>query len=142
MGRENLLLPLAALVVGGWLPLGCYSTQQLRVQVQSPARRIDCVRAADRVFADAGFERVPTALGSDMFYSPRTRPGARMALGWGIAAWLNHDEPNGCALTIEAMSPEPSASRDPLYSAQRGESIDATVREMARRLEVAFAAAP
>ena len=44
-----------------------------------------------RWLADAGFERVRTIVGPDMFYTPRTTPGAYVPLGWGIGAWLDHD---------------------------------------------------
>ncbi|MES1208050.1 MAG: hypothetical protein ABUS79_19115, partial [Pseudomonadota bacterium] len=118
------------------LSLGCYSATPLRVQVQSRPPANSCVQTTDRVFADAGFERVRTVLGPDMFYTPRTRPGTSLSLGWGIGAWLSHDDPSACSLTIEAISPDPDVARDRPFSMQRGEDFDTAVRDMARRLEV------
>ncbi|MFL5307215.1 MAG: hypothetical protein ACJ8F1_18510 [Polyangia bacterium] len=153
-----MLRPLTTAVLGALLSVGCYSATPLRVQVQSRPPAATCVQTTDRVFADAGFERVRTVFGPDMFYTPRTRPGTTLTLGWGIGAWLSHDRnPDECSLTIEAISADPAVAHDgpPLvlehgetfdvavaqnraFSAQRGEAFDAAVRDMARRLEVAF----
>jgi hypothetical protein len=156
MGMTKVLRPLTTAVLGGLLSVGCYSATPLRVQVQSRPPAASCVQTTDRVFADAGFERVRTVFGPDMFYTPRTRPGTTLTLGWGIGAWLSHDTADDCSLTIEAISAdptlvqeaplvvhrgvvcEPAVARDRTFSAQRGETFDAAVRDMARRLEVAF----
>jgi len=132
----------ATLLSATLLSPGCYSATPLRVQVQSRPPAATCVQTTDRVFADAGFERVRTVSGPDMFYTPRTRPGASVSLGWGIGAWLSHDDPNACSLTIEALSADPDVARDRPFSGQRGEPFDAAVRDMARRLEVAFERPP
>lgn len=164
MGCEKSFRPLTAVVLGTLLSAGCYSTAQLRVPVQLPsASSTSCVRAVDRVFADAGFERVRSVTGPDMFYTPRTNPGSSVPLQWGIGAWLNHDDASRCALELEAISADPvagptpppallagrrevftleTASIPPSYSTQRGEPFDAAVREMARRLQLASANTP
>lgn len=135
--------PLTAAILGTLLSLGCYSTTELRLQVQSHAEDQSCVHTTDRVFADAGFQRVRTVMGPDMFYTPRTTPGAQIALGWGIAAWVNRDQPStSCALTIQAISADPAAGSEHRFTSQRGEYFDAAVRDMAKRLELAFASAP
>ncbi len=141
----NVLRPLSTALVGALVSIGCYSSTQLRLQVRAPAQpdAQRCVRTADRVFADAGFERVRTVIGPDMFYTPRTNPGAQIALGWGIGAWVDRGpSAESCALTIEAMSADPVPGRPRPFSTQRGESFDAAVRDMAKRLELAFAAPP
>ena len=138
MGMTKVLRPLTTVVFGALLSLGCYSATPLRVQVQSRPPAATCVQTTDRVFADAGFERVRTVFGPDMFYSPRTRPGTSVSLGWGIGAWVSHDGVDACSLTIEAISADPEVARDRPFSVQRGEPFDAAVRDMARRLEVAF----
>ncbi len=143
MGCEKFFGPLTAVVLSTVLSAGCYSTAQLRVQVQVPSTSsgVTCVHATDRVFADAGFERVRTVVGPDMFYTPRTNPGATVPLGWGIGAWLDHDNPGACALVIEAISADPAPHRAMKpYSTQRGEPFDEAVRDMARRLQLASAA--
>ncbi|HVT07648.1 MAG TPA: hypothetical protein VHO67_09325 [Polyangia bacterium] len=157
------LRPFSTAALATLLSTGCYSATPLRVQVQSHPPAASCVQTTDRVFADAGFERVRTVWGPDMFYTPRTRPGTSVALDWGIGAWLSHDDPDACSLTIEAISADPGVSRtrtfsgphgelydatDPEisrmrpFSVQRGEPFDAAVRDMARRLEVAFQQLP
>lgn len=143
MGRSKVFRPLTAAVLGGVLSLGCYSAAPLRLQVRSDAEdQRECVRTTDRVFADAGFERVRTMMGVDMFYTPRTSPGAYVALGWGIGAWINRDRPSeSCAVTIQALSDDLSPGRHHPFTSQRGEEFDATVRDMAQRLELAFAPA-
>ncbi len=138
MGMTKVLRPLATALLGGLLSLGCYSAVPLRVQVQSRPSAANCIQTTDRVFADAGFERVRTVRGPDMFYTPRTRPGTSLVLGWGIGAWVGHDDPSACSLTIEAISADPDLAHDRPFSVQRGDSFDAAVRDMARRLEVAF----
>ncbi|MES1206133.1 MAG: hypothetical protein ABUS79_09375 [Pseudomonadota bacterium] len=134
----KVLRPLSKAVLGGLLSLGCYSATPLRVQVQSRPPAATCVQTTDRVFADAGFERVRSVFGPDMFYTPRTRPGTSVSLGWGIGAWMSHDDPAACSLTIEAISADPDVSHERPFSVQRGEPFDAAVRDMAHRLEVAF----
>lgn len=157
MGMTKVLRPLTTAVFGALLCAGCYSATPLRVQVQSRPPAATCVQTTDRVFADAGFERVRSVFGPDMFYTPRTRPGTTMPLGWGIGAWLSHDRAtNDCSLTIEAISEDPTVANErPFsvqrgevfdvavanerpFSVQRGEPFDTVVRDMARRLEVAF----
>jgi hypothetical protein len=81
---------------------------------------------------------VRTVVGPDMFYTPRTRPGSALVLGWGIGAWLSHDDPSACAMTIEAISEDPEVGYNRPFSVQRGEPFDTAVRDMARRLAVAF----
>jgi hypothetical protein len=164
MGCEKSFRPLTAVLLGTLLSAGCYSAAQLRVPVQLPPdSRTSCVHAIDRVFADAGFERVRIVTGPDMFYTPRTNPGSSVPLQWGIGAWLNHDDPNRCALEIEAISADPAPGPPPppapspvghqsfsspetlsihAYTTQRGEAFDAAVREMARRLQLASATSP
>ncbi len=141
----NVLRPLTTAVLGALACAGCYSSTELRLQVRAPAQaQTDahrCVRTADRVFADAGFERVRTIVGPDMFYTPRTNPGAQIALGWGIGAWLDRDPASeSCAVTIEAISADPAPTHLRPFTTQRGEPFDAAVREMAKRLELAFEA--
>ncbi|HVY37878.1 MAG TPA: hypothetical protein VHM31_08080 [Polyangia bacterium] len=157
------LRPFSTAALATLLSVGCYSATPLRLQVQSRPPAATCVQTTDRVFADAGFERVRTVWGPDMFYTPRTRPGRSVGLDWGIGAWLSHDDPGACSLTIEAISADPDVSRmrtvsgphgelfevaDPEvsrlrpFSVQRGEPFDAAVRDMARRLEVAFQQPP
>lgn len=161
MGMTKALRPLTTAAFGALVSVGCYSATPLRVEVRSRPPAATCVQTADRVFADAGFERVRTVLGPDMFYTPRTTAGASLSLSWGIGAWLSHDQNNACALTIEAISPDPevpemrslsvqpsasfvASTRDVLrpFSMQRGEPFDAALRDMARRLEIAFERPP
>ena len=130
--------PITTAALMALLSVGCYSATPLRVQVQSRPPAATCVQTTDRVFADAGFERVRTVLGPDMFYTPRARPGTSLSFGWGIGAWLGHDDPAACSLTIEAISADPEVARDRPFSVQRGEPFDAAVRDMAKRLEIAF----
>lgn len=132
------LRPITTAALMALLSVGCYSATPLRVQVQSRPPAATCVQTTDRVFADAGFERVRTVLGPDMFYTPRARPGTSLSFGWGIGAWLGHDDPAACSLTIEAISADPEVARDRPFSVQRGEPFDAAVRDMAKRLEIAF----
>jgi len=141
MRRFKVSRPLIVAVLGGLLSLGCYSAAPLRVQVQSRGENQQaCVRTTDRVFADAGFERIRTMMGVDMFYTPRTNPGAYLALGWGIGAWVNRDGlSDTCAVTLQALSPDPEPARQRPFTSQRGRYFDATVRDMAQRLELAFA---
>ena len=139
MGMTKVLRLLTMAVLGALASVGCYSATPLRVQVQSRPPAAGCVQTTDRVFVDAGFERVRTVRGPDMFYTPRARPGTTLSLGWGIGAWLGHDDPTACSLTIEAISADPDVSHDRPFSVQRGDSFDAAVRDMARRLEIAFA---
>lgn len=136
--------PLAAAVLCAALSIGCYTATPLRLQVRSgDGDQRACVRTTDRVFADAGFERIRTMLGVDMFYTPRTSPTAQIALGWGIGAWLNGDRPTEtCAVTLEALSDDHVPARQHPFTSQRGEYFDATVRDMAHRLELAFASSP
>jgi hypothetical protein len=140
MGRLTVSRFLTAAMLGAALSGGCYASAPLRVQVQSTAELQDgCVRTTDRVFADAGFERIRTMMGVDMFYTPRTSPTASIALGWGIGAWVNHGEsPDSCAVTLEALSADPEPTRQRPFTSQRGEYFDAAVRDMAHRLEVAM----
>jgi hypothetical protein len=101
------------------------------------------VATADRVFAEAGFERVRTMSGADMFYTPRTTASSYVALQWGIGAWLNRDTPSDtCDLALEALSEEPTASRQRTFTSHPGEYYDSTVRDMAKQLETAFSARP
>jgi len=140
MGRMK--LPLTAAILSGLLSLGCYTTAPLRMKVQSQVDDQSCVRTTDRVFADAGFERVRTLIGPDMFYTPRTTPSAQIALGWGIGAWVSRDHSSeSCGVTIEALSDDPTPGGQRSFTSQRGDSFDAAVRDMAQRLQVAFAAA-
>jgi len=140
--------------------LGCYQATSLRLEVKSPSTSVDCVATADRVFADAGFERIRTMRGPDMFYTPRTTASAEAALRWGIGAWLNRDNPGGtCDVALEALSEDPGPPpatnhsipvgpnffpqnprlpQEQLYSSQAGHSYDSAVREIAKRLEVAY----
>jgi hypothetical protein len=125
------------------LCVGCYETTSLRLEVKSPSASANCVATADRVFADAGFERVRTIGGADMFYTPRTTASSFVALHWGIGAWLKHDGPNDtCDVALEALSEDPGASQQVWYSSQRGDYYDSTVRDMAKRLEIAFGTRP
>ncbi|HXU60216.1 MAG TPA: hypothetical protein VN962_00845, partial [Polyangia bacterium] len=166
MDRLKVSRPLAAAVVCAALSIGCYTAAPLRLQVRSgDDDHSACVRTTDRVFADAGFERIRTMMGVDMFYTPRTSPTAQIALGWGIGAWVNGDRPTEtCAVTLEALSDDqvaapgpamtaspgpwpstwspPSPARQHPFTSQRGEYFDATVRDMAHRLELAFASTP
>ncbi len=137
------------------------------MEVRSPSTSFDCVATADRVFAEAGFERIRTMRGPDMFYTPRTTASSDVALRWGIGAWLNHDNPGGtCDFALEALSEDPGPPparystmpggpvtfpqnpglpQEQNYSSQAGHDYDSAVREMAKRLELAFsgvAAAP
>lgn len=142
------------------LSVGCYETTSLRMQVHSAATE-DCAAMADRVFADAGYERGRPMTGMDFFYTPRIAPPSNAARHWGIGAWLSHDPPGTCAISLEALSEDsnpvaptahsgangkyyesPSAGSAVAteYSGQRGEYYDAAVRDMAKRLETALAA--
>jgi hypothetical protein len=143
MRSSNRLRPLSAAALGAALCVGCYDSTSLRLEVRSPSTHLDCVATADRVFADAGFERVRTMSGADMFYTPRTTASSFVALHWGIGAWLNRDNPNGtCDVSLEALSRDPGVSQQAMYTSQRGEYYDSTVRDMAKRLEVAFGGTP
>ncbi len=100
--------------------------------------------------------RLNNVTGPDLFYTPRMPPRAMSRsmtmgatdLGWGIGVWLkdapkNGPEPGGsvCGFELEALSPEPGPGMSHLYSAQRGEPFDRTLREMAQRLNAAFGGA-
>jgi hypothetical protein len=140
MGALKLLRPLTA-VLSGLVFIGCYSTAPLRLQVQSRTDDQRCVHTTDRVFADAGFQRIGPVLGPDMFYTPRTNPGTEIPLGWGIGAWVNRDQRSeSCAVTLQALSADPVPGQPRTFSSQRGDPFDATVRDMAKRLELAFEA--
>ena len=131
---------MTAAALAALLSAGCYSTAELRVAVHlSPESRSTCIRATDRVFADAGFERVRMVTGPDMFYTPRATPGVSVPLGWGIGAWLDHGTLDSCAMVIEAISADPEPGAMKPYTVQRGEPFDTAVRDMAHRLEVASA---
>lgn len=143
MRSANRLRVLSAAALSAAICLGCYESTALRLEVRSPATHDDCAATADRVFTEAGFERVRTVAGADMFYTPRMTASSFMALHWGIGAWLNRNEPSGtCHVALEALSEDPSASQQRLYTSQRGEYYDSTVRDMAKRLELAFATRP
>ncbi|HXJ19760.1 MAG TPA: hypothetical protein VMT03_05960, partial [Polyangia bacterium] len=117
-------------MLGAAICAGCYQTTALRLQVKSATTRSDCVATADRVFAEAGFERIRTTAGADMFYTPRTTASSFVALRWGIGAWLNReDRDDTCDVALEALSEDPSASQQAIYTSQRGEYYDSTVRD-------------
>jgi hypothetical protein len=158
--RSTNLRVVSAAALGAAICVGCYQTTSLRLEVKSPSTNLDCVATADRVFSEAGFERIRTMRGPDMFYTPRTTASSDLALRWGIGAWLNRDNPGGtCDVSLEAMSedpgppvsnistgqagnpfiqPVPGPPLDKAYSSQAGHDYDSAVREMAKRLEVAF----
>jgi len=163
MRSTNRLRVLSAAALAAAISIGCYQSTSLRLEVRSPSTSVDCVATADRVFADAGFERIRTMRGPDMFYTPRTTVSSDVALRWGIGAWLNRDSPSGtCDVALEALSEDPgpphdmtysiplggnpfparpALPQDRIYSGQAGHDYDSTVRDMAKRLEVAFGGA-
>jgi hypothetical protein len=160
MRSSNRLRVVSAAALGAALCLGCYETTALRLQVKSASRSTNCEATADRVFAEAGFERAGTLTGRVIFYTPRMTASSFVALRWGIGASLNPEGQDAtCEVVLEALSEDLSAppdkwhasqpgeyfestetSRSKLYTSQRGDYYDSTVREMAKRLEVAFAA--
>ena len=125
----------------------CHEATSLRLSVQSPAGTVDCVRVADRIFFEAAFERMSNVSGPNLFYTPRVTVGLQVApkvqpeLGWGIGVWLRGtDQPAGagrCAFELESLQAGPLCGLQCLYSPQRGEEYDRTLREFARRLSIA-----
>ncbi len=150
-GRALHAAVLAALVG----PLaGCYDSASLRLSVQTPPTTLDCASTVDSVFFDAAYVRSNSVTGPNLFYTPRMTPHTTRwglvtpDLGWGIGVWLkpeptNQGPPGGsvCGFELEALSPDPGPGMSHLYSGQRGEPFDRTLREMAQRLTVAFGGA-
>jgi hypothetical protein len=139
---------------------GCYESTSLRLTVRSPPTTPNCARTVDSVFFDAAYVRLNSVSGPDLFYTPRMAPLAMSRsmgvhasasamsptdLGWGIGVWLKDgsQDPSTpgssvCGFELEALSPEPGPGMSHVYSAQRGEPFDRTVRDMAQRLTEAF----
>jgi hypothetical protein len=148
LGAPLLAAPLAALP---GTSAGCYEATSLRLTVQTPPTTLDCASTVDSVFFDAAYVRSNSVAGPNLFYTPRMTPHATRwglvtpDLGWGIGVWLkpgptNQGPPGGsaCGFELEALSPDPGPGISHLYSAQRGEPFDRTLRDMAQRLTAAF----
>jgi hypothetical protein len=152
----------AALALAGLSAPACYEAKPLRLSVVTASTALDCARTADQVFFDAAYVRTNSAYGPDLFYTPRlTVPGTTINmpvvslvsakpptptsgdLGWGIGVWLKPSEAGGhtCAFELESLSTEPGGSQR-LYSPQRGDAFDRTLKEMAERLTAAFEKTP
>jgi hypothetical protein len=143
---------LAAVLVAVLGPsAGCYDSASLRLSVQTPPTTLDCARTVDSVFFDAAYVRSSSVTGPNFFYTPRMTPHATRwglvtpDLGWGIGVWLKDGPKNlpeagrsVCGFELEALSPDPGPGMSHLYSAQRGEPFDRTLRDMAQRLTAAF----
>jgi hypothetical protein len=148
-GRTALSATLVALLLG---PAGCYDATSLRLTVQTPPTTLDCAHTVDSVFFDAAYVRNNSVAGPDLFYTPRLTPYTSTwwglvtpDLGWGIGVWLKDGtkDPSTpgssvCGFELEALSPDPGPGMSHRYSAQRGDSFDRTLHEMAQRLTDAF----
>jgi hypothetical protein len=152
IGRRACAVAVTTALLG--LSAGCYDATSLRLTVRSAPTTLDCARTVDTVFFDAAYVRSNSVAGPDLFYTPRLAPYSSMRwgllpqdLGWGIGVWLKEGskDPSAastsvCGFELEALSPDPGPGMSHRYSAQRGDTFDRTVRDMAQRLTEAFEA--
>ncbi|HLK93346.1 MAG TPA: hypothetical protein VKZ18_25870 [Polyangia bacterium] len=148
----------ATLALSGLAAPACYEAKPLRLSVVSVSTFRDCERTVDQVFFDAAYVRANSVDGPDLFYTPRLSvPGSSMTmpwvslvtatptqagggLGWGIGVWLKPSEAGGhtCAFELESLSTDLGGGSRRIYSPQRGDDFDRTLKEMAERLTAAF----
>ena len=106
------LLPLLFATASLVLMAGCYETGELRVRsVGALSAGDSCSDFAKQVFIDAGYERLTSVSGADMFFSPRAHTNTGLSLLWGIAVStgrrsIGNDPTERCVFELEAIALE------------------------------------